>query len=232
MVGVQDRPGCLLLQPFYTLTQLFQTVIVRFYISSSSGNGMSNNLVVKGIYKECPFIKFPITADTSHVGDNDFKRSLGIPASLDEVWKYLAFLAWFLILISLGQRANAGSLTAFMYQIVRTGPFSLLPDGTCDGVVAPSAVFLMPFHKHLRQNSTRLDVTILGSLSPPPFVITGTVGTHDLAEQIDWVSHSQIFDDLKLFPLPVTNSFRKPLPFTWYPFFNRATSASNFAIRS
>ena len=29
---------------------------------------------------------------------------------------------------------------------------------------------------------------------------------------------SQIFDDLKLLPLPVTNSFCEPLPFTRYPF--------------
>ena len=43
---------------------------------------------------------------------------------------------------------------------------------------------------------------------------------------------SQIFDDLKLLPLPVTNSFCEPLPFTRYPFFSRATSASSFAIRS
>ena len=34
---------------------------------------------------------------------------------------------------------------------------------------------------------------------------------------------SQIFDDLKLLPLPVTNSFCEPLPFTRYPFFSRAT---------
>ena len=43
---------------------------------------------------------------------------------------------------------------------------------------------------------------------------------------------SQIFDDLKFLPLPVTNSFWEPLPFTRYPFFSRATSASSFAIRS
>ena len=43
---------------------------------------------------------------------------------------------------------------------------------------------------------------------------------------------SQIFVDLKLLPLPVINSFCEPLPFTRYPLFSRATSASSFAIRS
>ena len=77
-----------------------------------------------------------------------------------------------------------------------------------------------------------LDVSVLRPLPLPPFVIAGAIDAHDFAKHINRIFTSQIFDDLKLLPLPVTNSFCEPLPFTRYPFFSRATSASSFAIRS
>ena len=68
--------------------------------------------------------------------------------------------------------------------------------------------------------------------SLPPFVIAGSVYSHEPAQKIHRILCSQFFDDFVVFPLPVTYSLLAPTPSTQYPFFNRAISISCLAMMS
>ena len=63
------------------------TIVVDFWISSASLNRTSNDFVVEGVYKKNPLIKLAVTANASHVRNNDFQRSGGDPAAANKVWE-------------------------------------------------------------------------------------------------------------------------------------------------
>ena len=86
--------------------------------------------------------------------------------------------------------------------------------------------------KKICQQYPILFISVQCSLPCFPFVISGTVYTHELAQKGYGIFPFELFEHFVFFSLPVTYSLFAPTPSTQYPFFNRSFSISSFATIS
>lgn len=151
---------------------------------------------------------------------------------MNEIRKNQAFLSGLSVMIMLGFWFYPCGFATLVRQIVGENPASLLANTSWKCMISPGFVPCVFLDKELSEITSINYILVVSIFSLSPFVVSRTIHSHNFAKKAYRISLSEFLDNLKLLPLPVTYSFWEPLPFTWYPFFSRATSVSSFAIRN
>lgn len=144
---------------------------------------MSNDLVIEGIYKECPFPTPAVAFEYRHIGYNDFNRTGCVPVSFDLVGKLYVFLPRLLVGVFPCFGADTSLLAAFVCQIVGEHPTRSLKYCFGKHVITMRGMLFVLLHQQLCKELSVLFVAIQCSATTSPPVITGLADTHDLTQE-------------------------------------------------
>ena len=145
------------------------------------------------------------------------------------IGKNLAFFSRRPICVFPGLGSYSGTLTALVRQMIGEYPSRPFKNISGQTMVTVRWMRFMSIPEKLCQKSPVFFIAVLRPSPTTPLVIAGSVDAHDPAKKIHRILYSELFNDLIIFPLPITYSLPAPTPSTQYPFFNLAISTSCFA---
>ena len=93
LICVKNHFRILSFSLFHKALEGIEAVIIGFVAPGLGRNAMRQYLIVERIQKKRPFPVCTPELVNGHVGDNDLKRNVGIPAAFDSIGKQNALFA-------------------------------------------------------------------------------------------------------------------------------------------